>query len=218
MKKLLLIFLFIPFLSTAQIQVSTSFSYTVEKGSGNEANFAGSGFELSLRKHLSDKFRTTATVGIHDMRIALIAVSNLDYSAKTYGYSYKTVLPLTVGGEYYLLNKKLVKPFIGLETGAFYTKYDSRINENYRNYSPNLPMGECVNWGFSPSIGVHLQEYADRLGIFAKIKYTGITYSDDYSNLVSLSAGITFKFGKKIGWRPPVIEVPETTPYYEKKK
>ena len=58
MKKLLLLFLLIPFLSTAQIQVSTSFSYIVEKGFGNEANFAGSGFELSLRKHLSDKFRT----------------------------------------------------------------------------------------------------------------------------------------------------------------
>ena len=217
MKKLLLFFLLIPFLSTAQIQVSTSFSYTVEKGFGNEANFAGSGFELSLRKHLSDKFRTTATVGIHDMRIALIAVSNFDYSAKTYGYSYKTVLPLTIGGEYYLLSKKLVKPFVGLETGAFYTKYDSRINGSYRIYAPNLPTGEYLNWGFSPSIGVHLQEYADRLGIFAKIKYTGITYSDGYSNLVSLSAGITFKFGKKIGWRPPVIEVPETTPYYEKK-
>ena len=217
MKKLLLFFLLIPFLSTAQIQVSTSFSYTVEKGFGNEANFAGSGFELSLRKHLSDKFRTTATIGIYDMRIALIAVSNFDYSAKTYGYSYKTVLPLTIGGEYYLLSKKLVKPFVGLETGAFYTKYDSRINESYRIYAPNLPTGELLNWGFSPSIGVHLQEYADRLGIFAKIKYTGITYSDGYRNLVSLSAGITFKFGKKIGWRPPVIEVPETTSYYEKK-
>ena len=217
MKKLLLLFLFIPFLSTAQIQVSTSFSYTVEKGFGNEATFGGSGFELSLRKHLSDKFRTTATVGIYDMRIALIAVSNFDYSAKTYGYSYKAVVPLTIGGEYYLLSKKLVKPFIGLETGAFYTKYDAQINESYRSYAPNLPTGECLNWGVSPSIGVHLQEYADRLGIFAKIKYTGITYSDGYSNLVSLSAGITFKFGKKIGWRPPVIEVPETTPYYEKK-
>jgi hypothetical protein len=217
MKKLLLLFLLIPFLTTAQIQVSTSFNYTVEKGFGNEANFAGSGFELSLRKHLSDKFRTTATVGVYDMRIALIAVSNYDYSSKTYGYSYKTVVPLTVGGEYYLLSKKLVKPFIGFETGAFYTNYDSQINESYRSYSPNLPMGECINWGFSPSVGVHLQEYADRLGIFAKIKYTGITYSNGYSNLVSLSAGITFKFGKKIGWRPPVIEVPETTPYYEKK-
>ena len=217
MKKLLLIFLLVPFLSTAQIQVSTSFSYTVEKGFGNEENFAGSGFELSLRKHLSDKFRTTLTVGIHDMRIALVAVSNFDYSAKTYGYLYKTVLPLTVGGEYYLLSKKLVKPFIGLETGAFYTKYDSRISESYRNYAPSLPTGEYLNWGFSPSIGVHLQDYADRLGIFAKIKYTGIAYSDGYSNLVSLSAGVTFKFGKKIGWRPPVIQVPETTPYYEKK-
>ena len=217
MKKCLLLFLFIPFLSTAQIQVSTSFSYTVEKGFGNEARFAGSGFELSLRKHLSDKFKTTATMGIYNLGIALVAISNYDYSSKTYGQSYKTVLPLTVGGEYYLLSKKLVKPFIGFETGGFYTQYGSRIDENYRKYAPNLPTGESLNWGFSPSIGVHLQEYADRLGIFAKIKYTGITYADGYSNLVSISAGITFKFGKKIEWRPPVIEVPETTPYYEKK-
>ena len=217
MKKRLLLFLLIPFLSTAQIQVSTNFNYSVEKGFGNEANFTGSGFELSLRKHLSDKFRTTATTGIYGLRIALIAVSNYDYTSKTYGYSYKTVVPVTVGGEYYLLSKKLVKPFVGFETGAFYTKYDSQINESYRSYAPNLPIGQSLNWGFSPSIGVHLQEYADRLGIFAKIKYTGIAYSDGYSNLLSLSAGITFKFGKKIEWRPPVIEVPETTPYYEKK-
>lgn len=217
MKKLLLIFLLIPFLSTAQIQVSTSFSYVVEKGLGNEANFAGSGFELSLRKHLSDKFRTTATLGVYDMRVALIALSNYDYSSKTYGHSYKTVVPMTIGGEYYLLSKKLIKPFIGLETGVFYTKYNSHINKNYQNYAPNLPNGKSLDWGFSPSIGVHLQEYADRLGIFMKVKYTGITYSEGYNNLWSLNAGITFKFGKKIGWRPPVIEVPETTPYYEKK-
>ena len=217
MKKLLLIFVLIPFLTTAQIQVSNSFCYTVEKGFGNETNYAGSGFEISLRKHLSDKFRTTATLGIHDMRVALIAVSNFDYSSKTYGHSYKMVVPMTIGGEYYLLSKKLVKPFIGLETGAFYTKYDAQINENYRSYAQNLPTGESLNWGFSPSIGVHLQEYADRLGIFVKVKYTGITYSEGYNNLVSLNAGITFKFGKKIGWRPPVIDVPESTPYYEKK-
>lgn len=216
MKKRLLIFLFIPFLSTAQIQVSTSFSYVVEKGF-NESNFAGSGFELSLRKHLSDKFRTTATLGVYDMRIALIAVSNYDYTSKTYGHSYKTVVPMTVGGEYYLLSKKIVKPFIGFETGAFYTNYDSQINESYRKYAPNLPTGESLNWGFSPSIGIHLQEYADRLGIFVKLKYTGITYSAGYNNLISLNAGITFKFGKKIRWRPPVIEIPETTPHYEKK-
>ena len=83
MKKLLLIFLLLPFLSFAQIQISTNFSYVVEKGF-NEANFAGSGFEVSLRKHLSDKFRTTATLGVYDMRIALIAVSNYDYTSKTY--------------------------------------------------------------------------------------------------------------------------------------
>lgn len=217
MKKILLLLLLLPFLSGAQIQVSTSFNYTIEKGFGHEAPFAGSGLELSLRKHLSDKFRTTATLGLYDMRIALIAVSNFDYTSQTYGYSYKSVVPMSIGGEYYLLRKKLVKPFAGLETGAFYTKYDARINENYRNFAPNLSTGERLNWGFSPSIGVHLQEYADRLGIFAKVKYTGITYSEGYSNLISLSAGITFKFGKKIGWRPPVIEVPKITPYYEKK-
>ena len=217
MKKLLLIFLLVPFLSSAQIQISTNFSYVVEKDFIKEANFAGSGFEVSLRKHLSDKFRTTATLGVYDMRIALIAVSNYDYTSKTYGYSYKTVVPITIGGEYYLLSKRLIKPFVGLETGVFYTKYNSQINESYRNYAPILPTGEYLNWGFSPSVGVHLQEYADRLGIFVKLKYTGITYAEGYNNLVSLNAGVTFKFGKKIGWRPPVIEVSETTPYYEKK-
>ncbi len=217
MKKLILICLLFPFVTTAQIQVSTSFSYAVEKDFGHEANFAGSGFELSLRKHLSDKFRTTATMGAYDMRLALVAVSNYDYSSKVFGYSYKTVVPLTVGGEYYLLSKTLIKPFLGLETGAFYTKYDSQINEVYRSYVPPLETGTRLNWGFSPSLGIHFQEYVDRLGIFVKVKYTGIAYSEGYNNLVSLNAGITFKFGKKILWKPPVIEVPEMTPYYEKK-
>jgi hypothetical protein len=217
MKKLLLIFILIPFLTTAQIQVSTSFGYAVEKGFGNDAKFTGSGIEISLRKHLSEQFRTTATIGAYDMRIALVAVSNFDYSAKTYGHSYKMVIPMTVGGEYYLWNKKLIKPFVGLETGAFYTKYDSQIDPIYLSIAPTLPTGECLNWGFSPSFGLHLQEFADRLGIFAKVKYTGITYAEGYNNLISLNVGVTFKFGKKIGWKPPVIEVPEQTPYYEKK-
>jgi outer membrane receptor protein involved in Fe transport len=217
MKKLILICLLIPFLSTAQIQVSSSFSYAIDKGTGGNVKFAGSGFELSLRKHLTETFRTTATIGAYDMRIALVTVSNFDYLAKTYGYSYKMVVPMTIGGEYYLLSKKLIKPFIGLETGAFYTKYDSQIDPNYIGIAPNLPTGECLNWGFSPSVGVHLQEFADRLGLFLKVKYTGITYSEGYGNLVSFNAGVTFKFGKKIKWKPPVIEVPLQTPYYEKK-
>ena len=197
MKKLILIYFLIPFLSTAQIQVSSSFGYAIEKGTGNSINFAGSGVELSLRKHLTERFRTTATLGVYDMRIALVTISNFDYLAKTYGYSYKMVVPLTVGGEYYLLNKKLIKPFVGLETGAFYTRYDSQIDPNYFGVVPNLQTGECLNWGFSPSAGVHLQEFADRLGLFFKVKYTGITYSEGYNNLVSFNAGITYKFGDR---------------------
>jgi hypothetical protein len=217
MKKIILFCLLFPFFSTAQIQVSTSLGYAVEKGFGHEADFAGSSFELSIRKHISDKFRTTATLGAYDMRVALVAVSNFDYSSTLFGYSYKMVVPATVGGEYYLLSKKLIKPFVGLESGVFFTNYQSSINENYRSYASALQTGDRLNWGFSPSLGFHLQEYADRLGIFVKVKYTGITYTEGYNNLISLNAGITFKFGKKINWKPPVIEVPEMTPYYEKK-
>ena len=65
-------------------------------------------------------------------------------------------------------------------------------------------------------IGLHSLP-AEQVGIFAQVKYTGITYAEGYSNLISLNVGVTFKFGKKIGWKPPVIEVPETTPYYEKR-
>lgn len=217
MKKISLLLFMFPFLSIGQIQVSTNFNYTVERGLNNETNFAGSGIELSLRKHISDKFRATATTGIYNLKVTLTAVSNYDYTSKTFGYSFKTVLPMTFGGEYYLLSKTLVKPFVGLETGAFYTRYNYQLSENYSNYAMNLPTGEHLNWGFSPSVGIHLQEYADRLGIFLKVKYTGITYSDEYSNLISLCGGVTFKFGKKIRWRPPVIDVPIMTPYYEKK-
>lgn len=105
MKKILLLLLLLPFLSGAQIQVSTSFNYTIEKGFGHEAPFAGSGLELSFRKHLSDKFRTTATLGLYDMRIALIAVSNFDYTSQTYGYSYKSVVPMSIGGELFIKKK-----------------------------------------------------------------------------------------------------------------
>ena len=220
MKKLLLILLILPFLTTAQIQVSTSFGYALEGGLGHNANFAGSSMELSLRKHISEKFRITATTGAYDMRRALVAISNVDYSSTLYGYSYKTIVPVTVGGEYYLLSKTLFKPFVGLETGVFYTNRQLNINEMYRPYTSSISVCNTFNWGFSPSIGLHIQESADRLGIFVKLKYTGMTAQScaGYADLFGISGGFTFKFGKKINWRPPVIEVPETTPYYEAKK
>jgi hypothetical protein len=220
MKKLILILLLLPLLTTAQIQISTSFGYALEGGLSHDANFAGSSMELSLRKHISEKFRITASTGVYDMRRALVAVSNVDYSSTLYGYSYKTVIPLTIGGEYYLLSKTLLKPFVGLETGVFFNDRQLSINENYHAYTASIPICNTVNWGFSPSVGIHLQEFADRLGIFVKVKYTGMTAQNcaGYSDLIGVSGGFTFKFGKKINWRPPVIEVPESTPYYEKKQ
>ncbi len=217
MKKLILILLTCPLLSTAQIQVSTSFGYAVEGGFNNNPSFVGSSMELSLRKHVSEKFRLTATTGAYDMRKALVAVSNVDYSSTFYGYSYKTIIPLTVGGEYYLWSKSLLKPFVGLETGVFLNSRQLSINENYQAYAVSIPTCNTLNWGFSPSVGLHLQEFADRLGIFVKIKYTGMTAQNcaDYADLIGVSGGFTFKFGKKINWRPSVIEVPESTPYYE---
>ena len=220
MKKLILILLFLPLLTTAQMQISTSFGYAVEGGFNSNPSFAGSSMELSLRKHISEKFRITATTGAYDMRRGLIAVSNVDYSSKLYGYSYKTIIPVTVGGEYYLLSKTLFKPFIGLETGVFYTDRQLNINETYRSYVASVATCNSLNWGFSPSIGLHIQESADRLGIFIKVKYTGMTSSvcSGYADLIGVSGGLTFKFGKKINWRPPVIEVPKLTPYYEVKQ
>ncbi|MDZ7897797.1 MAG: hypothetical protein U5N85_07175 [Arcicella sp.] len=220
MKKLLLILLLSPLLVAAQIQVSTSFGYALENGFSDNPSFAGSSMELSLRKHISEKFRLTATAGVYDMRKALVAVSNVDYSSKLYGYSYKTIIPVTVGGEYYLWSKKLLKPFIGLETGVFFNDRQLNINENYASYAASIPTCNTLNWGFSPSVGLHLQEFADRLGIFVKVKYTGMTAQNcvGYTDLIGVSGGFTFKFGKKINWRPPVIEVPESTPYYEVKK
>ncbi len=219
MKKLILILLLLPLLATAQIQVSTSFGYAVEGGFNRNPSFAGSSMEMSLRKHISEKVRITATTGAYDMRTALVAVSNVDYSSKLYGYSYKTIVPVTVGGEYYLFSKSLFKPFVGLETGVFYTDRQLNINETYRSYASSVATCNSLNWGFSPSIGLHIQESADRLGIFVKVKYTGMTASNcaGYADLIGVSGGLTFKFGKKINWRPPVIEVPETTPYYEPK-
>jgi hypothetical protein len=220
MKKLILILLLSPLLTTAQIQVSTSFGYALENGFRNNPDFSGSSMELSFRKHISEKFRLTATAGAYDMRKALVAVSNVDYSSKLYGYSYKTVIPLTVGGEYYLWSKRLLKPFIGLETGVFLNQRQLSINDNYASYASSLTNYTSLNWGFSPSVGLHLQEFADRLGIFVRVKYTGMTAQNcaGYTDLIGVSGGFTFKFGKKINWRPPVIEVPESTPYYEVKK
>jgi hypothetical protein len=220
MKKLILILLICPLLSTAQIQVSTSLGYTIENGFSDNPTYSGTSMELSLRRHISEKFRLTATSGVYDMRRALVAFSNVDYSSTLYGYSYKTVVPLTVGGEYYLWSKKLLKPFVGLETGVFFNSRQLNINENYNAYAASIPTCNTFNWGFSPSVGLHLQEFADRLGIFVKVKYTGMTAQNcsGYSDLIGVSGGFTFKFGKKINWRPPVIEVPESTPYYEPKR
>jgi hypothetical protein len=219
MKKLLLVLLLFPFLTNAQIQVSTGFSYVAERSSGEEANYTGSGFDISLRQYLSERLKLVANTGINSMRVSLAVQSRFDYSTVVYGYYFKNVIPLTFGVEYYLWNKRFIKPFVGLETGMYFTNYDSEIDPNYRHYARNIPVGSSVNWGVSPSIGIHFQENADRMGLFLKLKHTGISYGKDgLSNMLNLSAGFTFKFGRKIGWKPPVIEIPNEAPYYEKKE
>ncbi len=218
MKKLLLILMFFPLLSQAQIQVSTGLSYSTEPSTGDDGVYSGSGIDISLRKQLTEKFKITAYSGISKMRRVLAVQSRFDYSAKIYGYYYKDVTPLSVGAEYYLWSKKFIKPFIGLETGAYFTSYQSQIDPNYLSFAKNIPSGSSINWGFSPSLGIQFQENADRLGLFLKVKHTGIVYGKEgLSNMLSFSAGFTFKFGRKIMWKPPVIEVPNQAPYYETK-
>lgn len=219
MKKLLLLLIFFPFCINAQIQVSTGFSYVTERSSGDEPKYTGSGLDISLRQYLSERFKIVANTGVNDMRLSLAVQSRFDYSTVVYGYYFKKLIPLSVGAEYYLWNKKFIKPFVGLETGLYFTQYGSKIDPNYRHYAPNIPEGNSVNWGFSPSVGIHFQDNADRMGLFVKLKQTGISYrKDGFSSVMSLSAGLTFKFGKKITWKPPVIEIPAEIPYYEKKE
>ena len=219
MKKLLLLLIFFPFCINAQIQVSTGFSYVTERPSGEKSNYTGSGFDISLRQYLSERFKIVANTGVNDMRLSLAVQSRFDYSTVVYGYYFKNIIPLSVGAEYYLWNKKFIKPFVGLETGVYFTKYGKKVDPNYLHYAPEVPTGNSVNWGFSPSVGIHFQDNADRMGLFVKLKQTGISYGKDgFSSVMSLSAGLTFKFGKKIRWKPPVIEVPAEIPYYEKKE
>lgn len=218
MKKLLLILIFFPLFLQAQIQVSTGISYVTEPTFGDDGSYSGSGLDISLRKHLSEKLKLTAYSGINKMRVALAVQSRFDYSTKIYGYYYKDVVPVSFGAEYYLYSKKFIKPFLGLETGAYFTSYETQIDPSYIGFAKNIPSGSSVNWGFSPSVGIQFQENADRMGLFLKIKHTGIVYGNTgLSNMLSFSAGFTFKFGKKIMWKPPVIDVPSQAPYYEKK-
>lgn len=219
MKKLLLLLIFFPFCINAQIQVSTGFSYVTERSSGDEPNYTGSGFDISLRQYLSERFKIIANTGLNDMRLSLAVQSRFDYSTVVYGYYFKNIIPLSVGAEYYLWNKKFIKPFVGLETGVYFAKYGKKVDPNYLHYAPEMSMENSVNWGFSPSIGIHFQDNADRMGLFVKLKQTGISYGKDgFSSIIGLSAGLTFKFGKKIAWKPPIIEVPAEIPYYEKKE
>ncbi|MET3127572.1 hypothetical protein ABID42_002690 [Arcicella rosea] len=218
MKRLILILIFFPFLLQAQIQVSTSLSYVTEPSFGEDGAYTGSGIDISLRKHLTEKWKLTAYSGINKMRVTLAVQSRFDYSTKIYGYYYKDVVPVSFGAEYYIWNKKFIKPFVGLETGTYFTSYQTQIDPNYLSFAKNIPAGSSINWGFSPSLGIQFQENADRLGLFLKVKHTGIVYGNTgLSNMLSFSAGFTFKFGRKIMWRPPVIEVPTQAPYYETK-
>lgn len=219
MKKILLLIFLFPLMVTAQIQVSAGFNYVTERTLTNNTSHRGGGLDISLRKHLSENLKLMANTGIYNTQIALTLISTQDYSNLLFGYHYKDVVPITIGAEYYLLTKRLIKPLVGLETGAYITHYSAKIDPNYLQLSQNLMTGNSVNWGFSPSIGVHIQEYTDRLGLFVKLKYVGITETNvGFSNLLVLNGGMTFKFGKKIKWKPPVIEVPAMAPYYEKKE
>ncbi len=219
MKKLLLLLILFPFCINALIQVGTGFSYVTEQFSNDEPDYTGSGFDISIRQYVSERFKIVANTGVNDMRVSLAVKSRFDYSTIIYGYYFKNVIPVSLGAEYYLWNKKFIKPFVGLETGVYFTQYGRKIDPDYLRYAPKTPVGNSVNWGFSPTLGIHFQDNADRMGLFVKLKQTGIIYGKDgFSSIIGLSAGLTFKFGKKIAWKPPVIEVPAEIPYYEKKE
>jgi|UPI00042A8867 hypothetical protein len=203
-----------------QIQVSTGFSYVGEKAWGNNAKFAGTGLDFSLRKHINEKLKLGANIGIYDMRVGLTIQTQSDVLPLSYGKIFKRVVPISVLAEYYLWNKKVVKPFVGIETGTYVSQYDAHIVRGYESLVKDTPLKNSINWGFSPSAGVQFQDPTDRLGVYIKMKYSGIAYTESqggFSSLYSIHAGFTFKFGKKIYWRPPVLSLPKPASYYEKK-
>lgn len=219
--KIILLFLliFVVEIANAQIQVSSSFGYVAEGGFVRNTTYTGTNLEFMARKQVSEKWRIGGTAGVTLMRLALEVQSKSDFTKKTFGNIYKTVVPVTIGGDYFLSTKRLFKPFVGLETGIFSTNYDVQISPNYSQLLQTLPPDNSINWGFSPSVGIQLQEPADRIGLFIKFKYTGIFYEEGFTRQVGFQGGITFKFGKKINWKPPVLETKnEQTPYYVKPK
>ncbi|MDI9860464.1 hypothetical protein [Flectobacillus roseus] len=206
--------------SLGQIQISSGFSYIGEGGWGNKAQYAGSGIDISAKKYLTENLRIGMNWGVYDMRTNLMVQTQSDALPIMYGRILKRIVPLNVSADYFLWKKHLIKPFVGLSTGTYMSQYDTQIEKDYEYLTPRKTFENSINWGFSPSVGFQLQESADRLGLYLKFSYTGIQYSSSqggYTSFYGVYAGFSFKFGKKVYWRPPVLTVPKPAPYFESK-
>lgn len=218
-KQLLFLLLFIVTHVSAQVQISSSFGFITEGSFGKNARYTGGALELAGRVQINERLRIGGTLGLNKMRIALDAMAVNDVTKRTYGAVYKQIIPVSFGGEYYLSTRRMIKPYVGFDLGGYFTNYEVSVEPNYVFVAPGAPLKNSFNPGISPSVGLQLQDPIDRIGLYIRVKHTGIFYEGSgMTNLWAISGGVVIKIGKKIGWKPPVIEIKGgNVPYYEKK-
>ena len=174
MKKILTTALFVTTVMTfAQAQISAGLTLAPVVPTGGYAKFAGIGFGLTGegRYVLNDQMTVGINVGHYrtptkDLQVPLQFRDGV--FAVGYRGNYRSTFVTSVT-EYFLLEDEL-RPFVGLEAGAFITGYTWKEDEAEVTQAPEFKESK-VGFGLAPIVGA-LYELNDGLELSATIKYT----------------------------------------------
>lgn len=186
---LLLALLLTGFLTQAQVGLSLSYQFGMpgKQGYSSDMKISVVGAQAKLSYAYDDYLHLTAGAGYFIVPFDKLNVGGVQ--KKVTGVNLQ-VIPITVGGEFFLLDKK-IKPFIGFEFGWALTR------QTKSDYSDAINRNNVI---LIPQAGV-AYEINDNLNFFASVKENVIIYQyRDFKNhnevflLTGINAGITLRF------------------------
>ena len=174
MKKILITaLLLINVVSFAHAQLSAGLTLGPAIPTGGYSKYAGLGFGIvgEGRYVLNDQISVGINVGHYRTPTKNVEVP-LQFRDGVFAVGYQgnyRSTSITTVAEYFILDEEL-RPFVGLETGAFITGYTWKENEEMVTQAPEFKESK-TGFGVAPVVGA-LYELNDGLELSATIKYT----------------------------------------------
>ncbi len=191
MKNLILLLTVLLSFSIARAQYGLSASYQFgipgKQGYSSDMKTSITGGQVKLVYAYDDFIKLNIGAGYYLVPFDKL---NIDGVQKPVSKVNLQIIPITVGADFYMLDKK-IKPFIGFEVGWAFTR------QTKSDYSDPVNRNNVI---LAPSAGV-AYEITDNLNLFASVKENIILYQfrdmkDDISvfTLTGINLGITLKY------------------------